>query len=143
MAALSPTPAPVHGLIRDACSKSTSESTLILTIFQNFLVVCVEQPRDLFLVVDDSASIGYTDIKKVRSFLSQLVSAVHVSPDMTRVGFLQFSDEKNTKIRFNLDNKFDAETVRQKFVNMKYHGGRKTLTDLALKMVVEQVRFYI
>ena len=101
--------------------------------------VCVEQPRDLFLVVDDSASIGHTDIKKVREFLSELVASVHVSRDMTRIGFLQFSDEKNTGIRFNLDNNFDAETIRQKFLHMKYNGGVKTLTGLALQMVVEQV----
>lgn len=94
----------------------------------------------MFLVVDDSASIGHRDIAKVRSFLSQLVSSVHVSRDMTRIGFLQFSDETNTGIRFNLDNTFDAETIRQKFENMKYNGGPKTLTDVALKMVAEQVR---
>ena len=100
----------------------------------------MEQPRDLFLVVDDSASIGHTDIKKVREFLSELVASVHVSRDMTRIGFLQFSDEKNTGIRFNLDNNFDAETIRQKFLHMKYNGGAKTLTGLALQMVAEQVR---
>lgn len=104
------------------------------------LVICVEQPRDLFLVVDDSASIGHRDIHKVRSFLSVLVSSVHVSRHMTRIGLLQFSDKENTGIRFNLDNKFDADAIRQKVDNLKYNGGPKTLTDLALRMVAEQVR---
>ena len=108
--------------------------------FTTFLVVCVEQPRDLFLVVDDSASIGHKDIRKVRKFLSKLVSSVHVSPEMTRVGFLQFSDERNTAIRFNLNNNLDAETIRKKFENMPYFGGRKTLTGMGLRLVADQVR---
>ena len=105
----------------------------------------MEQPRDLFLVVDDSASIGHKDIKKMRHFLSTLVDSVHVSHDMTRVGFLQFSDEENTGIRFNLDNNFDRETIRQKFLKMKYNAGLKTLTGLALQMVADKVsqRIYI
>ena len=69
-----------------------------------------------------------------------LVSSVHVSRHMTRIGLLQFSDKENTGIRFNLDNKFGADEIRQKIGNLNYKGGPKTLTDLALRMVAEQVR---
>ena len=59
---------------------------------------------------------------------------------MTRIGLLQFSDKENTGIRFNLDNKFGADKIRQKINNLNYKGGPKTLTDLALGMVADQVR---
>ncbi|CAB3978244.1 Hypothetical predicted protein [Paramuricea clavata] len=57
---------------------------------------------------------------------------------MTRIGFLQFSDQEHTKIRFNLNNNFDAQTIRQKFENMPYYGGPRTLTGLGLQIVHDQ-----
>ena len=112
----------------------------LIVYFVSCFVVCKEQPRDLFLVVDDSASIGRRGFKKVRKFLVTLVSSVHVSRNMTRIGFLQFSDEVNTAIRFNLDNNLDPKATCRAFVKMVYHAGIRTRTDLALEMVVDQVR---
>jgi hypothetical protein len=98
---------------------------------------------DLFLVVDDSSSIGHGPIQEVREFLSQLVSSLDISRDMTHIGFLQFSDRKNTGIRFNLDNNYDATTISNKFKNMPWHAGRRTLTHLALDIVAQKVRIYV
>ncbi|CAB4026979.1 Hypothetical predicted protein [Paramuricea clavata] len=58
---------------------------------------------------------------------------------MTHIGFMQFSDRKNTGIRFNLDNNYDATTISKKFENMPWHAGRKTLTHLALDIVAQKV----
>lgn len=91
-------------------------------------------------MVDDSASIGRESFKKIRNFLTKLVSSVNIARHMTRIGLLQFSDETNTKIRFNLDNNLTSQETIKKFENLAWFGGRKTLTHLALKMVADQVK---
>ena len=66
-----------------------------------------------------------------------------VSRNMIRIGFLQFSDNATTGIRFNLDNNFNATTISEIFTDMTWIGGTKTLTNLALEKVAKEVRIYL
>jgi hypothetical protein len=79
----------------------------------------------------------------MRTFLSELVSSVLDSSNGTRIGFLEFSTEEHTEIKLNLDNNYDAKTIRQIFENMTYdeNNRRTTATHFALKMAAEEVSF--
>lgn len=100
---------------------------------------CVQQPKDLFLVVDGSASIGPSNFKVVRHFLRELVSAVHIGQEMTHVGLLQFSNKQNVKTEFGLDFSYDTDIVKRNIEKLSYQSGDATMTDMALRMVADEV----
>ena len=69
-----------------------------------------------------------------------MVSSVLESSNTTRIGFMQFSDMKHTKIKLKLDNNFDAEKIVKIFENMVYHEGKATLTHRGLNKVANKVK---
>ena len=100
---------------------------------------CRQEPRDIFLAVDGSASIGHSQFESVRKFLLQLISAVKVHEDYTHFGLLQFSTNEQTRIEFGLDDSHDSNVLMDKVRNLKYQSGLSTKTGHALAMVEEKV----
>jgi len=58
-------------------------------------------PADIIFVVDKSGSIGSTNFKLMKSFLSRLVSRLDIESRNTRVGLVTFSDGVETSINLN------------------------------------------
>ena len=101
--------------------------------------VCKQEPRDIFLVVDGSASVQRKSFIKVRKFILTLIKAVDVREEMTHFGLLQFSTRKKTKIEFTLDESHDPKVLSEKVKNLKYQSGTATRTGLALGIVEKKV----
>lgn len=105
----------------------------------NLLLACTQEPRDIFLVVDGSASIGISQFESVRQFIIQLIKAVTVHEDYTHFGLLQFSSDKKTKIEFGLDYSHNSDVLLSKVRSLKYQSGVATKTGLALDIVEKKV----
>jgi collagen type VI alpha len=102
-------------------------------------LACTQEPRDIFLVVDGSASIGKDQFESVRKFILQLISAVRVHEDYTHFGLLQFSTNEQTKIEFGLDDSHDSNVLMEKVRGLKYQSGLATRTGRALGIVEREV----
>ena len=102
-------------------------------------MICSQEPRDVFLVVDGSLSIGETDFEKIRKFLVKLVKSVVVNPNMTHFGLLQFSTLKKTRLEFSLDYSHRESTLLNRIRNLRYQAGESTRTGNALKIVDKEV----
>jgi hypothetical protein len=102
-------------------------------------MICSQEPRDVFLVVDGSLSIGNSDFEKIRQFLTKLIKTVVVNPNMTHFGLLQFSSRKKTRIEFSLDYSHREATLLNRVKYLRYQEGTSTYTGNALKIVEEQV----
>lgn len=103
-------------------------------------MICSQEPRDVFLVVDGSLSIGDTHFEKIRQFLTKLVKAVVVNPNMTHFGLMQFSSLKKTRVEFSLDYSHREATLLNRIKYLRYQEGQSTYVGNALKIVEEQVR---
>lgn len=102
-------------------------------------MICSQEPRDVFLVVDGSLSIGETDFEKIRKFLVKLVKSVAVNPNMTHFGLLQFSTLKKTRIEFSLDYSHKESTLLNRLRHLRYQAGSTTRTGNALRIVDKEV----
>ncbi|XP_028404924.1 cartilage matrix protein-like [Dendronephthya gigantea] len=101
--------------------------------------ICSQEPRDVFLVVDGSLSIGPTQFEKIRVFLTKLVKAVVVNPNMTHFGLLQFSSIRKTRVEFTLDYSHREATLLNRIKYLRYQEGTSTYTGNALKIVEQEV----
>ena len=102
-------------------------------------MICSQEPRDVFLVVDGSLSIGNNHFEKIRQFLKTLVKTLVVSPNVTHFGLLQFSSRQKTRIEFSLDYSHREATLLNRIKYLRYQRGTSTFTGNALKIVEEQV----
>ncbi|XP_028405184.1 cartilage matrix protein-like [Dendronephthya gigantea] len=100
---------------------------------------CTQEPRDIFLVVDGSASIGISQFESVRQFILQLIKAVQVHEDYTHFGLLQFSSDDKTKVEFELDYSHKSNVLLDKVRSLKYQSGTATKTGSALDIVEREV----
>ena len=104
-------------------------------------MVCSQVPRDVFLVVDGSASIGVPSFDKIKTFLYALVKSVVVNENMTHFGLLQFSSIKRTRVEFSLDHSHKEAVLLNAVKRLRYISGDATFTGNAIKIVDEQVSF--
>jgi hypothetical protein len=102
-------------------------------------MICSQEPRDVFLVVDGSLSIGPSDFEKIRQFLTTLVKTVVVNPNMTHFGLLQFSSKKKTRVEFSLDYSHREATLLNRIKYLRYQEGTSTYTGNALRIVEQEV----
>ena len=108
-------------------------------LFFSASMICSQEPRDVFLVVDGSLSIGPSDFEKIRQFLTTLVKTVVVNPNMTHFGLLQFSSKKKTRVEFSLDYSHREATLLNRIKYLRYQEGTSTYTGNALRIVEQEV----
>nr|WGV41581.1 MIC2 [Eimeria intestinalis] len=89
---------------------------------------------DVYLLVDESGSIGTANYNKVRSFLSEFILSMPVSPDDVRIGLLTYSTKVQT--HWTLDNAKASNSALGSAAALKlpYLGG-VTYTHLGLQEV--------
>uniref|UniRef100_A0A8C3RP78 Collagen alpha-1(XX) chain n=1 Tax=Chelydra serpentina TaxID=8475 RepID=A0A8C3RP78_CHESE len=90
---------------------------------------------DIVLLVDGSWSIGRSNFKLVKAFLSTLVSPFNIARDKIRIGLSQYSSDPRTE--WNLNTYVTRDEVLEAVRNLRYKGGN-TFTGLALSHVLEQ-----
>ncbi|CAM5152529.1 unnamed protein product [Eretmochelys imbricata] len=90
---------------------------------------------DIVLLVDGSWSIGRSNFKLVREFLSTLVSPFNIARDKIRIGLSQYSSDPRTE--WNLNTYITRDEVLEAVRKLRYKGGN-TFTGLALSYVLEQ-----
>ncbi|XP_053901396.1 collagen alpha-1(XX) chain isoform X3 [Malaclemys terrapin pileata] len=90
---------------------------------------------DIILLVDGSWSIGRSNFKLIREFLSTLVSPFSIARDKIRIGLSQYSSDPRTE--WNLNTYVTRDEVLEAVRNLRYKGGN-TFTGLALSHVLEQ-----
>ena len=89
-------------------------------------------PTDIVFVLDESGSIGPTNFKLVKSFLSQLVSRLDIDSGNTRVGLVTYATRVG--FTFNLNTYGTVSSIQAAISSMQYSGGG-TNTDAALAHV--------
>uniref|UniRef100_A0A8B9V526 Collagen alpha-1(XX) chain n=1 Tax=Anas zonorhyncha TaxID=75864 RepID=A0A8B9V526_9AVES len=90
---------------------------------------------DIVLLVDGSWSIGRSNFKLIKEFLSTLISPFSIAHDKIRVGLSQYSSDPRTE--WDLGAYTTREQVLEAVRNLRYKGGN-TFTGLALTHVLEQ-----
>ncbi|XP_072206162.1 collagen alpha-1(XX) chain [Excalfactoria chinensis] len=90
---------------------------------------------DIVLLVDGSWSIGRSNFKLIKEFLSALVSPFNIAQDKIRVGLSQYSSDPRTE--WDLSTYATRDQVLEAVRNLRYKGGN-TFTGLALTHVLEQ-----
>lgn len=102
--------------------------------------MCAHQKRDILLLVDGSASVGWQDMKTVKQFLHKLVMELNVGRDKNHVALAQFSEQEKTKPEFGFDRYYQARKISRAIHKMVYHAGQKTMLGHALEMADRTVR---
>jgi len=92
----------------------------------------VHCPTDLVFVLDESGSIGSTNFKLVKSFLSQLVSRLDIDSGSTRVGLVTYATRVG--FTFNLNTHSTVSSIQAAISSIQYSRGG-TDTDAALAYV--------
>ncbi|XP_040431853.1 collagen alpha-1(XX) chain isoform X2 [Cygnus olor] len=90
---------------------------------------------DIILLVDGSWSIGRSNFKLIKEFLSTLISPFSIAQDKIRVGLSQYSSDPRTE--WDLGAYTTRDQVLEAVRNLRYKGGN-TFTGLALTHVLEQ-----
>uniref|UniRef100_A0A8V0ZTL2 Collagen alpha-1(XX) chain n=1 Tax=Gallus gallus TaxID=9031 RepID=A0A8V0ZTL2_CHICK len=90
---------------------------------------------DIVLLVDGSWSIGRSNFKLIKEFLSALISPFNIAQDKIRVGLSQYSSDPRTE--WDLSAYATRDQVLEAVRNLRYKGGN-TFTGLALTHVLEQ-----
>lgn len=111
-----------------------------IPFFQTFLAQkCAHKQRDILLLVDGSASVGYENMKIVKTFLKRLVSKLHISIHTNRVSLIQFSSLEKTKKEFSFDRSENVNQAHEGIGNMTFHAGQRTMLGNALEMANNEV----
>lgn len=100
---------------------------------------CAHEKRDVLLIVDGSASVGYRNLRKVKKFLQKLVLELHIGKHYNRLGLVQFSEENRTRVEFGFNQYDDARKIGRAISKMPYHAGKKTMTGHALGLANDKV----
>ncbi|XP_028415968.1 collagen alpha-1(XII) chain-like [Dendronephthya gigantea] len=95
---------------------------------------CAHQKRDILLLVDGSASVGWQDVRTVKKFLQKLVMELNVGEDSNRVALTQFSEQGKTKTEFGFDRYYQARKISRAIHKMVYHAGKRTMLGHALEL---------
>uniref|UniRef100_A0A8C4TTP3 Collagen alpha-1(XX) chain n=1 Tax=Falco tinnunculus TaxID=100819 RepID=A0A8C4TTP3_FALTI len=90
---------------------------------------------DIVLLVDGSWSIGRSNFKLIKEFLSNLISPFSIDQDKIRVGLSQYSSDPRTE--WDLSAYSTRDQVLEAVRSLRYKGGN-TFTGLALTHVLEQ-----
>ncbi|XP_035200115.1 collagen alpha-1(XX) chain isoform X2 [Oxyura jamaicensis] len=90
---------------------------------------------DIVLLVDGSWSIGRSNFKLIKEFLSTLISPFSIAQDKIRVGLSQYSSDPRTE--WDLGAYTTRDQVLEAVRNLRYKGGN-TFTGLALTHVLQQ-----
>ncbi|KAL8440456.1 hypothetical protein Efla_005598 [Eimeria flavescens] len=89
---------------------------------------------DVFLLVDESGSIGTANYKKVRAFLSDFIQSLPVSADDVHIGLVTYSTKTVTHWTLDDPKAMSAELAAAAAQNLPYVGG-VTYTHLGLDLV--------
>ncbi|XP_034144568.1 collagen alpha-6(VI) chain isoform X3 [Esox lucius] len=115
----------------------------IFTIAACFLVsgaqrtVCTEEAvADIVFLVDGSWSIGTENFQWIRQFLFTLVNSFDVSPDLVRIGLVQYSTTPRTEFLFNTFQ--DKKDILDYINNLPYKGGG-TMTGEGLDFLLKEL----
>ena len=100
---------------------------------------CAHEKRDIVLIVDGSASVGYRNVKKVKRFLQKLVLELNVGKDYNRLALVQFSEKDKTSVEFGFDRYYEARKIVRAISKMHYHSGQMTMTGHALALAHDKV----
>lgn len=95
----------------------------------NFIVECSQEPMELGLVIDASASINPRDFVKGQQFLKEFLSMYDIGParSQVRVSAIKYGRGVYTEDSFNLNTYKTKEEVLEHVANMRHEYG--TFTD--------------
>ncbi|XP_067834125.1 matrilin-2-like isoform X2 [Heptranchias perlo] len=93
---------------------------------------CTDGAVDLVFIVDGSKSLGAQNFQSVKQFVNNIVDALEIAPNATRVGLVQYATKVRTEFplrRYSTVNEIKAAVSRTKYI------GRGSMTGLPLKQI--------
>jgi receptor-type tyrosine-protein phosphatase Q len=88
-----------------------------LQLFDN----CSVSALDLFFVMDESGSVGYSNYQIMKTFVYNIVNSFDVTPDKVRVGVMSYSSSYT--FRFYLNTHSQKSSVLSAISNLPYNSG--------------------
>ncbi|XP_058470189.1 collagen alpha-1(XII) chain-like [Solea solea] len=76
---------------------------------------------DIVVLVDGSWSIGRSNLKHIRSFISRMVSVFDIGPDRVQIGLAQYSGDPKTEWHLNAHP--TKESLQEAIAYLPYKGG--------------------
>ncbi|XP_066535898.1 matrilin-3b isoform X2 [Hoplias malabaricus] len=97
--------------------------------------VCRSRPLDLIFIIDSSRSVRPAEFEKVKVFLSNMMDALEIGQDATRVGLVNYAS--TVTIEFRLNTYYNKAKLKQAFSRIDPLS-TGTMTGLAIKTAIEQ-----
>nr|XP_012997177.1 collagen alpha-1(XII) chain isoform X1 [Cavia porcellus] len=114
---------------------TTLSDTTVMPVLSSGMECLTRAEADIVLLVDGSWSIGRTNFRTVRSFISRIVEVFEIGPKRVQIGLAQYSGDPRTEWQLNAHR--DKKSLLQAVANLPYKGGN-TLTGLALNFIRQQ-----
>jgi len=96
---------------------------------------------DLVFLIDESSSIGALNVPHIKNYMKEVVNAMDIGPDATRVGILKFGQILSlppTNVEMYLSETTNADDLINTIDFMRINGGN-TPTDLGLERAREEM----
>ncbi|CAL1537356.1 unnamed protein product [Lymnaea stagnalis] len=98
---------------------------------------CKDNPLEIALVIDGSASIWQNNFTEGLWFVQNLVNRFSISPNAVRVSLVTYGDRVYTEDAFDFDTYSDNAGLKAAIGNVPYRGGNRTETGAAIAYMLD------
>ena len=106
-------------------------------IFTHIFISVSERLLDLVFALDGSEDLAKKDFDRIKNHTAAILDNLTISEPETHVGIIEFSDE--AKVILPLNELFESGLVKDKIKGVVPSGGKKRVTDEALRKAADDV----
>ena len=107
--------------------------TICFVIFSFLHTECSVSGIDIYFVLDESGSVGFSDYQLMKQFVNDTVNEFDIGPDDTQVGVISFG--VFATFQFYLDTYHDKATLLTAISALPYASAGSTYTDQAIDLL--------
>ncbi|XP_028415540.1 collagen alpha-1(XII) chain-like [Dendronephthya gigantea] len=97
------------------------------------------EKKDILFALDGSTQVDTYIFNKAKSLVAQICAQLDITPNLIHVAMLQYSDELNTRIEFDLDQYTKYYQINESLQNVFHSKGRRSDLEKALSIVDEKI----
>lgn len=100
---------------------------------------CFQEKKDILFALDGSTEVNTNIFNKAKSLVAKICAQLDITPNLIHVAMLQYSDQLNTRIEFDLDQYTKYHQINESLQNVFHSRGRRSDLERALSIVHEKV----